>query len=390
MGANAAASAQAPDTRANARVQKLLEAMVRDGREIGVQVAAYLGETLIVDAWAGLADTAAKKPVARDTLFNAFSVAKAITSTALHIQAERGLVDYDAPMSCYWPEFTEDGRENVEVRHVLSHRSGMMRMPPDVTPEQMCDWDRMVHAFERMGPAYPPGSKSGYQSMSFGWLIGEIVRRTDPKKRDFGRFVRDEIAEPLGAEDLWLGIPDSEQDRVAIMDDADVTVAPDGVLYRETTPRQVELLPEPFGRPEVRRACIPAVGSIVTARSAARLFAMLANGGALDGVRLLSADRVALFSEPRDNPDEPDDFFGGRSIPIGKGGYWLGGTTAPSACAARNPRAMCHPGMGGSFAFGDPDSGLAVAFCHNRLCDFSADGDDSRVRVVRTIEAALD
>jgi CubicO group peptidase (beta-lactamase class C family) len=375
------------DTHANSAVQRLLDRLVAEGREIGVQVAAYQSGRQIVDAFAGTDGKGGA--VTGETLFNAFSVAKALTATALHVQAERGLVDYDAPLARYWPEFTGEGREKVAVRHVLTHRSGMLRMPPEVTPEQMCDWDWMVAALARTVPAFEPGTKPGYQSMTFGWLIGEVVRRTDPKGRDFGRFVREEVALPLKAPDLWLGIPDSEQDRVAIMDDAGVTVAPEGIPYRETTPRQVELLPEPFGRPQVRRACIPAVGSIFTARSTARLFAMLANGGELDGVRLLSPARVAMFSERREGFDEPDHWFGGRTVPVGKGGYWLGGTEAASAYPPRNPRALCHPGMGGSLGWADPDTGLAVAFCHNRLCDFSAADDDARVLVARTIEDAL-
>jgi CubicO group peptidase (beta-lactamase class C family) len=377
------------ETRANAEVQALLEKLVADGREIGVQVAAYLNGELVVDACAGVVEKGSDRAVTSDTLFNAFSVAKALTATALHVQAERGLVDYEAPLSRYWPEFTGEDREKVTVRHVLTHRSGMMRMPADVTPEQICDWDDMIRAFEHMAPGFAPGAASGYQSMSFGWLVGEVVRRTDPKGRDFGRFVREEIAQPLNAPDLWLGIPDSEQPRVAIMDDAAVTIGPNGTPYRETTPRQVELLPEPFGRPEVRGACIPGVGSIFTARSTARLFAMLANGGALDGVRLLSPERVAGFSIRRERFDELDHWFGDRAVPIGLGGYWLGGTEAVSARYPLNPKSLCHPGMGGSFAFADPDTRLAVAFCHNRLCDFSPNDDDSRWQVVRAIETAL-
>ncbi len=377
------------ETPANAAVRTLLERLVDEDREIGIQVAAYLGDDLVIDAWAGVTEGGGRRQIDGDTLFNAFSVAKALTATALHIQAERGLVDYDQPLARYWPEFGGEGREKVTVRHVLTHRSGMMRMPGDVTPERMCDWNWMIGAFERMAPGFEPGSASGYQSMSFGWLVGEVVRRTDPKGRDFGRFVREEIALPLKAPDLWLGIPDSEQDRVAIMNDGAVSVAPEGVPYRETTPRQVELLPEPFGRPEVRRACIPAVGSIFTARSAARLFAMVANGGQLDGVRLLSPERVESFSQRRERFDEPDHYFGDRPVPVGLGGYWLGGTPMTSARYPLNPRALCHPGMGGSFAFADPDSKLAVAFCHNRLCDFSPADDDSRWQVVRAIEAAL-
>ena len=370
---------------ANAAVKSLLDQWVTEGREIGVQVAAYLGEELIVDAWAGTASTG--RPVDGSTLFNAFSVGKAISVTALHIQAERCLIEYDAPVVRYWPEFAGQGRDDITVRQVITHRSGMMRMPPDVTPAQMCDWDYMTGAIAAMTPAFSPGSASGYQSMSFGWIVGMLVERTSG--RDFRQFVREEIALPLKAPDLWLGLPESEQGRVAIMDDSAVSVAPEGVPYRETTPRAVELLPEPFGRSEVRAACIPAVGSIVTAKSVARLFAMLANGGQLDGVRLLSTERVAMFSEPRAGFADLDHWFGDRMVPVGQGGYWLGGTGIGSAAAPTNPRALCHPGMGGSLAFADPDAHLAVAFCHNRLCDFSADPDDQRIAVARAIDAAI-
>jgi CubicO group peptidase (beta-lactamase class C family) len=289
----------------------------------------------------------------------------------------------------YWPGFAGEGRDAITVRHLINHRSGMMRMPAGVTPEQMCDWDYMCASLAAMAPGFPANSASGYQSMSFGWLAGRLVELTDAKGRRFGRFVREEIADPLDAPALWLGIPDSEQDRVAIMDDSTVSIAPEGVAYRETTPRAVELLPEPFGRPAVRAACIPAVGSIVTARSVARLFAMLANGGELDGVRLLSAGRVATFSDPRDGFEDLDHWFGERMVPIGRGGYWLGGTSLGSAAAPRNPRALCHPGMGGSLAFADPDTRLAVAFSHNKLCDFSGDPTDARIAVTRAIEAAI-
>jgi CubicO group peptidase (beta-lactamase class C family) len=224
--------------------------------------------------------------------------------------------------------------------------------------------------------------------MTYGWLVGEIVRRTDPKQRHFGDFVRQEIAEPLGIADLWIGIPDAAQDRVAALYDDEVSVAPKDSPYRETTPLQVDLMADPFGRPEVRRACIPAVGAIVTARAAARFFAMLANGGALDGVRLLSPSRVAMFSERRDGYDDID-VFTRRRVPLGRGGLQLGGAPSGSSYAPRNPRALCFPGMGGSLGFADPDTGLAVAFCHNRLSDFLGNEDDVRSRVARIIEAAL-
>jgi len=372
----------------NAAVQRTLERLVAEGREIGVQVCAYLGEEKVVDCWAGLADPTTERAVDADTLFNVFSVSKAVTATAAHIQAERGLIDYDAPVARYWPEFGQAGKGEVTVRHVLSHVSGVLRMPPEVTPELMCDWDWMVGRIAAMPGLYPAGSRSSYQSMTFGWLIGEIVRRTDPKARDFGRFVREEIAEPLGCTDLWLGIPDAVEPRVAKLDDSAVQIAPDGNLTREACPLQVDLMPDPFERPEVRRACIPAVGGIFNARSEARFFAMLANGGVLDGGRLLSEDRVRSFAAPRPHFDDADPVFFGMVVPIGWAGYWLGGDLPPVS-APRNPRALTHPGMGGSLGWADLDQRLAVTFCHNRMFDTVDVAQDSRTIVGDAIRHAL-
>jgi len=374
---------------ANAAVQAVLDRLVAEGREIGIQICAWQGEEQIVDCWAGVADAATGRPVDADTLFNVFSVSKAVSATAVHIQVERGLIDYDSPVAAYWPEFAQAGKSDVLVRHVLSHVSGVLRMPPDVTPERMTDWDWMCRRIAEMPGAYPSGSRSSYQSMTFGWLVGEMVRRTDPKRRPFGQFVREEIAEPLGATDLWLGIPDAAEPRVATLDAVAVYVAPDGNMMREAQPTIVDLMPDPFERPDVRRACIPAVGGIFNARSEARFWAMLANGGQLNGVRLLSEERVASFAAPRPHFEDADPVFFGMVVPIGWAGYWLGGGENPPVAAPRTMRALCHPGMGGSIGWADPDLKLAVAFCHNRMFDTRDIGEDSRTLIGDTIRAAL-
>ena len=374
---------------ANAAVQAVLDRLVAEGREIGIQICAWQGEEQIVDCWAGVADAATGRPVDADTLFNVFSVSKAVSATAVHIQVERGLIDYDSPVAAYWPEFAQAGKSDVLVRHVLSHVSGVLRMPPDVTPERMTDWDWMCRRIAEMPGAYPSGSRSSYQSMTFGWLVGEMVRRTDPKRRPFGQFVREEIAEPLGATDLWLGIPDAAEPRVATLDAVAVYVAPDGNMMREAQPTIVDLMPDPFERPDVRRACIPAVGGIFNARSEARFWAMLANGGQLNGVRLLSEERVGSFAAPRPHFEDADPVFFGMVVPIGWAGYWLGGGENPPVAAPRSMRALCHPGMGGSIGWADPDLKLAVAFCHNRMFDTRDIGEDSRTLIGDTIRAAL-
>ncbi|MEA1652896.1 serine hydrolase domain-containing protein [Nitrospirillum sp. BR 11164] len=376
-------------TSVNDKVQALLDDLVAGGREIGVQVCAWQGQEQIVDAWAGVADPETGRAVDGDTLFNVFSVSKAVTAVAVHMQVERGLIAYDAPLAAYWPDFAQAGKGDVTVRHVLGHVSGVLRMPPDVTPELMTNWDWMCQRIAEMPAAYPAGSRSSYQSMTFGWLLGEIVRRTDPKRRPFGQFVKEEIADPLGAADLWLGIPGTVEHRVARLDDVAVYVMPDGNAMREAQPLAVDLMPDPFERPYVRRACIPAVGGIFTARSMARFWAMLANGGTLGGVRLLSAERVAGFAGPRPHFDDADPVFFGMKVPIGWAGFWLGGAEAPPVSSPRNMRALCHPGMGGTIGWADPDLKLAVAFCHNRMFDTVDITQDSRTMVGDVIRAAL-
>lgn len=382
-------SAAATMTKVNDAVQAVLDTLVANGRETGVQVAAYLGEDLVVDAWAGTADPASGRLVDGNTLFNVFSVSKAVTAAAVHVQAERGLIEYDKPLAAYWPEFSGDARERVTVRHVLTHRSGMYPMPADVTPAQICDWDFMIAWLQNAPPAAEPGTQSGYQSLTFGWLLGEIVRRTDKQNRPFGQFIHDEIAAPLGIADLWMGLPAEHDPRVAVMDGGAVTVVPEGTLYRVANPISVDLMPDPFGDPQLRRACIPAVGGIFTARAEARFFAMLANGGTIGGVRLLSPARVAAFSQPRDRFDEPEPVFFGMHIPLGSSGFWLGDGESPPTCAPRNIRALCHPGMGGSIGWADPDTRLAVAFCHNQLFDALTADADSRTLIGDTIRQNL-
>jgi CubicO group peptidase (beta-lactamase class C family) len=367
-------------------VQEAVEAAIASGVETGLQVVAYHRGRKVIDICAGLADPATGRPVRPDTLFNVYSVTKAVAATALHIQAERGWVDDEAPIADYWPEFAARGKARATVRHALTHRAGVPQMPEGVTPEMMCDWSAMTAAIADLPPLAPPGEKTLYQSMTFGWIIGEIVRRTDPMARDFRHFVLDEICTPLGLSDLWLGIPDEAEPRVAVMSDRNEgdPVPPDTTLYIQSMPTAVALVPSVFERPDVRRACIPGVGGIFTARDEARFWAMLAEGGELDGVRLLSAERVASFSSRRDNGDEPDPVMFGAPIPISVGGYWLGGPRVTS------PRAIWHPGAGGSIGWADPDHRLAVAICHNRMFNTRDLDQDPILPITRAIASALD
>jgi CubicO group peptidase (beta-lactamase class C family) len=375
---------------ANARVEQAIGEAVRSGREIGVQVAAYLGGKLVIDACGGLADHSTGRMVDGDTLFNTYSVTKAVAATALHIQADRGAIDYDAPVARYWPEYAANGKEHTTVRDVLTHRACVPQMPDDVTPERMCDWDWMAARIAQLKPLAEPGTKTLYLSMTFGWIVGELVRRTDPRHRSLGRFIREEIAAPLDIADLWVGIPDEVEPRIARHVDAMTPVPVEYLppLFLASMPPQVALTPVVFDRPDVRRAEVAGVGGIFNARSEARFWAMLANGGELDGVRLLSKELVATFNTPRAYSDELDPVMFNIPLPISIAGFWLGGPQPPVA-SAKHARAICHPGQGGSIGWADPELNLAVDICHNRLFNAGSLAEDSILPIATAVREAL-
>lgn len=240
---------------------------IRCGYETGVQLSVWYRGEPVLDICEGYADPETRAPVTPDTLFNVFSVSKAVTATALHIQVERGYLDYDDRISTYWPEFAQNGKEAATVRHALTHRVGVPQMPADMTPEKMCDWDVMTREIAALAPLAAPGQKTLYQSMTFGWIVGELVRRTDSKGRDFNTFVQQEICAPLGVTDLWFGIPEEAASRVAVLSDRNEgdPPPPDTHLATAAMPPAVALVPRVFQRPDVQRACIPAVGGIFSA-----------------------------------------------------------------------------------------------------------------------------
>jgi CubicO group peptidase (beta-lactamase class C family) len=373
---------------ANRAVRQSLEKAIATQGEIGIQVAAYLHGRLVIDCWAGIADRATGRAVDGDTLFNVFSVTKAVTSTAVHVQAERGLIDYDRTIAEYWPEFGAHGKQDITVREALTHTTGVPQMPSGTSPETICDWDFMVAGIAELTPIFPRG-KPAYQSMSFGWILGEIVRRTDPKHRPFCTFLQEEICAPFGIEDLWVGIPDRVESRIAtLVNDQPPPAFPADSYFVKSLPFNVQLVPEVFELPAVRRACIAAVGGIFSARSEARFWAILANGGELDGVRLLSKERVDAACVPRPNV-EPDPVYFNAPMALSQGGYWMHSATTPFTCPAKGARTICVPGAGASLGWADPDAGLAVAYCHNRMMRPMRCADHPLTAIADTIRESL-
>lgn len=350
-------------------VREAIRKAIDDNGEIGIQVAAYVDGELALNLSDGIADEKTGSPVTSDTLFPVFSVSKAITATALHIQAERGLVTYDAPISRYWPEFGCNGKESATVYDAITHRLGTPLMPVGVTPERMCDWNWMVAQIAEMHPLFAPGSASAYMSYTFGWIIGEIVQRSDPNQRSFSTFIQEELCQPLKISDLWFGIPDEVEPRIARLRNIPSPPSgnpgiPPGALSPMAIPEAVGTTQEVFGRPDVRRACLPGAGAVMTAESMARFFALLAQGGELNGVRLLSERTVDRFSVPA--PPVIYDYTIGKPHLLSIGGYHIAGRPL-MAPAGDSPTLFGFPGAGGAVGWADPVSRLAVGIAHNRM-----------------------
>jgi CubicO group peptidase (beta-lactamase class C family) len=366
-------------TDVQAAVQTRLDDLVSSGVERGLQAAAYLDGRLVVDAWAGVADADSGQQVDGDTLFTVFSTTKGVTSTVMHLLAERGVIDYDAPIATYWPEFAANGKERVTVRHALTHAAGIPQRPTSVPPT---DWEGMCREIAALTPLWEPGTQHGYHAGTFGWILGETARRADG--RPIQRIVAEEIARPLGLGDaLFFGISDDAAPRVATLEnDTSITNAPaapaDSLLARAMpNSREYYAL---YNRPEMRRAVQPSGGGIMSARALARHYAALVGDG-VDGVRLLPPERVqtatALQTEAKDVV---------IGLPMRRGlGYMLGGPDSPMGARIT---AFGHAGYGGSIGFADPDYRFAFALTKNRLAS-TLPGQGAASFVASAVRAAL-
>lgn len=351
------------------RIEAALQSALEAG-EIGVQVAAYVGGELVVDTWAGRKDAEAPDAITGDTLFPVFSVTKALTATAAHLQVQRGLLRYDQPIAEVWPEYGAHGKGSITLEHVLGHRSGAPTVPPDTDLARLLDWEAICAGIAAERPIAPPDTMNAYSPYGFGYVVGEVVRRTDPKERTFQEFVRAEVLEPLCIEDFYLGLHAGERGRVAILTGAEPpALNPDGFGVRASPP-QVPFGPSLYNLPEVQAAGLPSAGGVATARATARLFALYACNGQLDGREFLTAATLEQCWRPR--PAGPDHTYG-YPLPVGYGGLWH---VAPGVSNARPSGALTegvlsHTGAGGTVAWAEPERGLAVAILHNR-CFFGA------------------
>jgi CubicO group peptidase (beta-lactamase class C family) len=350
---DAAEAAAAPATDASAKVRATLEGLVKDTPEVGLQVAAYLDGKLVVDAWAGLADAGTRKRVDGDTLFMLSSTTKGVTSTCMHILVEKHKLDYDMPIVKVWPEFGAHGKQRATLRHALSHQTGVPQTPVGYTPDWLADWDKMCRGIADLTPMFPIGERTAYHSLNFGHINGEILRRVDG--RSIGQFLQDEICKPLKTNGIFLGVPDADLGRVAVLKDGPpAPAAYDASMVGEPAGSYVA---KAFNRTAVIKAAIPGSGGIMSARGLARHYAMLANWGELDGVRILPESRIRAGIELQTFEwDEVYKVRVRRSL-----GYRRGRDTGPLA----SPEAFGHVGGGDSFGYADPARRLGIGFAKN-------------------------
>ena len=332
--------------------------------ELGAAVAVTQGGRRVVDLWGGHADAARTRPWTPDTIVNLFSTTKGMTALCAHRLADQGKLDLDAPVARYWPEFAQSDKGAIPVRWLLDHSAGLVAVDAPLPPAALFDWEAMTSAYAAQAPWWEPGTQHGYHALSFGWLVGELVRRISG--RSVGRYFRDEIAGPLGA-DLWIGTPPELDARTAevvseLPAGGDPTLA---ALLAKAKPYVLKafLNPPPgaggMNARAWRAAEIPAGNGHGNARALARIYGAVACDGTQDGVTVLSPAAVdRARTEQRYGPDNVLPLTTRFGL-----GFQLGTAEEPIGPGS----AFGHAGAGGSLGFADPEARLGFGYAMNRM-----------------------
>ncbi|GIE99857.1 serine hydrolase [Paractinoplanes rishiriensis] len=327
------------------------------GEDVGASFCVTVGGETVVDLWGGFADGERTRPWGEDTIVGVYSTTKTMTALTALLVADRGELDFAAPVARYWPEFAAGGKEAVTVAHLMSHSAGLCGWQEPITRHDLYDWEKATALLAAQEPSWKPGTASGYHAMTQGYLVGEVVRRITGKS--LGTVFREEIAEPLGA-DFHIGLPAAEDHRVADL------IAPPGPAPmggEGSTALQVNVATNPELEVGVTRtrqwraAEIPAVGGIGNARAVARIHAILANGGTAQGRRFLSEAGCRRALEPQ---TEGVDLILGVPIRFGLG-FALNSGFLP------NPNSLYWGGYGGSLAVIDMDAHTTIAYAMNKM-----------------------
>ncbi|MEV6836893.1 serine hydrolase domain-containing protein [Streptomyces sp. NPDC051133] len=372
-----------------AAVREAFEENVRTRGELGAAVAVTVDGVTVVDLWGGWADAARTRPWERSTLVNVWSTTKGPVALCAHLLADRGLLDLDAPVARYWPEFAAAGKEKVLVRHLLSHRAGLSGLREPHSLDALYDWELTTARLAAMEPWWEPGTRSGYHALTYGFLVGEVVRRVSGLRP--GAFLEREVTGPLGI-DFTVGLPATEAGRAAeLVHPPAVPSSERASAFSQLTPAALAALANPpvgaaeANTPEWRSAEIPAANGHGTARAVAALYGVFAGRGSHGGRRILSpqaAERVREGQGPC------------RDLVLGAGlegetevglGLWLSG---PRGSYGPNPRAFGHDGFGGSCGLADPEAGVSLGYVMNRMGPRIAD-DPRKMALIDALYSAL-
>ncbi|HUI27843.1 MAG TPA: serine hydrolase domain-containing protein [Candidatus Kryptonia bacterium] len=335
--------------------------------ETGAALSITIDNRPVVDIWAGHVDGTRTTEWQRDTIVNVYSTTKGMTAICAHILADQGRLDFDAPVAKYWPDFAHAGKGEMPVRYLLSHRAGLPAVRQTMAPEAMYQPETMASALAAQEPWWQPGAKHGYHAVTYGWLVGEVVRRITGKT--IGAFFRDEVAQPLGV-DCHIGLPAQHEARVAPLIPPPPPTADQLDLITEILKDPESMLAKAFINPplpleavnsrEWRAAEIPAANGHTNARALARVYGALACGGALNGTRVLSQAAIDnAIIEQSDGPDAVLPLYTRFGL-----GFMR---STPKEKMGPNPRAFGHGGMGGSMAFADPDARLGFGYVMNEM-----------------------
>ncbi|OJU71580.1 MAG: hypothetical protein BGO05_19645 [Rhizobiales bacterium 63-7] len=350
--------------------------------EIGSASALYVDGRKVFDIWAGFRDEAKTKPWGQDTIVCMMSVAKGISGIAFNILIDRGLVDPDAPVAKYWPEFAQNGKEGILVRHVLDHTAGLPVVLDPLWPGAIYECDTIVAALEKQAPLWEPGTVAAYHIHTQGNILGEIVRRITGKR--YVRFIQDELIAPLGL-DYRIGnlseadiarcadlVPTVEGTLFARKDSDPDSLLAKGFLQHPREPINVTLNSHGW-----RTAEIASANGHGTARSVAAIYGMVARGGELDGVRIMQPETVRdMLAEQHNQTEQMQQrpYHQGRGILL---------NTEQSVWMGPNPHAFGHHGFGGSIGMGDPDAKIGFSYACNKMHTRPDNGPRAR----RIIEA---
>jgi CubicO group peptidase (beta-lactamase class C family) len=346
------------------QIQKAIHELIDTGAETGVQVAVVRHGTVVADVSGGVADLATGCPVSPGTLFWAASTAKGMVSTVVHVLAERGELDYDLHVADVWPEFAAHGKGTITLRHLLCHTAGVPGLPPGTTLDDLCDWERVCAMLADAEPWWRPGTRFGYHSDTFGYLVGETVRRAIGCT--ISKLLRELITGPLGiVDEVHFGVPARLLPRVATQIDPEgLSGSPPGPGSPQTPSVPMVIIPRAAvaNRRDLLSADIPSVGTM-TARAAATVYAALL--GHIDAVDLVSAERLAAMAAIT---------YKGPDAVMGMESAWAFGYNPARPAGTYPGSTFGMLGGNGSAAFADIDSGTAVAVMRNRcsIGDFTA------------------